>query len=206
MNRLPARLLAVTDRRQAGLPLVDVVSKLLDVGLRWLWLRDRDLPDAERLALAEALRGLTRRAGAALTVGGDVGLAARIGADGAHLRRAAEVPDARGRLGTASLLGVSAHSIADVHAAREAGADYATLSPIFGSASKPGYGPALGLVALTEAARFGLPVLALGGVTAATVAACLDAGACGIAVMGPLMRDQDAAGVWETAADIRQPR
>ena len=39
-----------------------------------------------------------------------------------------------------------------------------------------------------------LPVLALGGVTAARVPACLAAGAAGAAVMGPLMRAADPGG------------
>ena len=46
-------------------------------------------------------------------------------------------------------------------AAAGEGCDYATLSPIFVSASKPGYGPALGVGALRDAP---LPVYALGGV------------------------------------------
>jgi len=100
---------------------------------------------------------------------------------------------ARRRLGQAALVGVSAHGLDDLRGARDAGGDYATLSPIFPSPSKPGYGPALGLAALHEAAGLGLPVLALGGVTAAAARACRDAGAHGVAVMGPAMRGGVAA-------------
>ncbi len=83
---------------------------------------------------------------------------------------------------------MSAHSLGDLRAARDAGADYATLSPIFPTSSKPGYGPALGLDALRAATALGLPVLALGGVTAAMALSCRDAGAAGAAVMGEAMR------------------
>src|SRR5680860_1231000 len=69
------------------------------------------------------------------------------------------------------------------------GCDYVTLSPVFATASKPGYGPALGLPGLaaftTGAAP---PAYALGGVHPPDVADCLAAGASGIAVMGPVMR------------------
>jgi thiamine-phosphate pyrophosphorylase len=74
----------------------------------------------------------------------------------------------------------------------QAGADYVTLSPIFASASKPGYGPALGLAGLAACvAACAGPVIALGGVTAATAPLCLAAGARGVAVMGEVMRADD---------------
>ena len=85
---------------------------------------------------------------------------------------------ARVALGAGALIGVSAHDGAGAAAAVDAGADYVTLSPIFPSISKPGYGPALGLAAIREASAR-VPVLALGGVTHETVAECLDAGAAG---------------------------
>ena len=70
-----------------------------------------------------------------------------------------------------------------------------TLSPIFASASKPGYGPALGLERLGEvAAASPLPVIALGGIEdEGSVRACLDAGAAAVAVMGAAMRAADPA-------------
>jgi thiamine-phosphate pyrophosphorylase len=97
------------------------------------------------------------------------------------------VAEARCRLGPGALIGLSAHSLADLRAGAEAGADYATLSPIFPSPSKPGYGPPLGLSALRGAGA-GLAVFALGGVTPENAPTCLDAGAAGIATMGEIMR------------------
>jgi len=190
---LPGRLLVVTDRHQAPAPLPDMAEALLGAGARWIWLRDRDLPPEERRALALDLAARVARHGAVLTIGADVALAAACGA-GVQLGAGDDVAAARRRLGEAALVGVSAHGLDDLRRARDAGADYATLSPIFPSPSKPGYGPALGLWALREAAGLGLPVLALGGVTAAAEArACRDAGAHGVAVMGPAMRDGAAA-------------
>jgi thiamine-phosphate pyrophosphorylase len=214
-NPLPSRLLLVTDRHQAAAPLDEIVSEAVAAGARWIWLRDRDLPPVERHALARRLIALARPRGARLTVGGDIALAAEAVADGVHLSaegfgacpdratgdhpassagqafagtRAAPIAAARARLGARALIGVSAHSEADVAAVAAAGADYATLSPIFASVSKPGYGPALGVAAIARAAPHGLPVLALGGVTAERAGECLRAGAAGIAVMGEVMR------------------
>ena len=189
--RLPSRLLIVTDRHQASAPLADIVGEAVHAGANWIWLRDRDLPRGERRALAVALLAITRPARARLTVGADLALAAEVGADGVHLAADA-APDAiaaaRARLGVDAIIGVSAHGDADVAAAQAAGADYATLSPIFATASKPGYGPELGFSALARAAPHGLPLLALGGVTAERARDCVAAGATGIAVMGEVMR------------------
>jgi thiamine-phosphate pyrophosphorylase len=188
MTALPSRLLLVTDRHQAAAPLDDIVTDAIAAGVRWIWLRDRDLPPAERRALAQRLLALTRPRGAYLSIGGDIDLAAALAVDGVHLAAGAPVAAARARLGASALIGVSAHCEADVAAAAAAGADYATLSPIFPTASKPGYGPALGVATLGRATHLDMPVLALGGVTPARAPECLEAGAAGIAVMGEVMR------------------
>lgn len=188
MRRLPDDVLVVTDRHQSARSLPEQVERLLRAGARWLWLRDRDLPGAERHALARTLRAVTRAHGAALTIGADIALAEAVGADGVHLRDTGQIAEARERLGADTLIGVSSHAPDEIAAVARAGADYVTLSPIFASASKPGYGPALGIPALTEAARHGLPVVALGGIEVSNARACREAGAVAMAVMGAAMR------------------
>jgi thiamine-phosphate pyrophosphorylase len=191
---LPSPLLAVTDRHGHARPLAETVRAVLAGGGRWIWFRDRDLLLEERRRLGETVADEVRKAGGTLTVGGDVALAAALGAEGVHLPGGASVAPARDRLG-AVLLGVSAHSLRDVEAAATAGADYVTLSPVFPTASKPGYGPALGPEAITAAQCFGLPVIALGGIGADTIPACQQSGAAGFAVMGGVMRAEDPAAV-----------
>ncbi len=157
-------------------------------GARWLWLRDRDLPARDRRLLALDLADRAARHGGVLTVGADVALAADVGA-GVQIAAGVDVAAVRRTLGPTAWIGVSAHDLDELRRARDAEADYATLSPIFPTPSKPGYGPALGLGALRAASRLGLPILALGGISTATARPCLNAGACGVAVMGPVMRD-----------------
>jgi len=93
------------------------------------------------------------------------------------------------------ILGRSCHDAAELAHATGEGCDYVTLSPVFPSPSKPGYGPALGPDRFGAlCARAGLPVYALGGITtAAQAAACRAAGAHGVAVMGAVMRADDPA-------------
>jgi len=87
------------------------------------------------------------------------------------------------------------HSVAEVSAS--AGARFVTISPVAPTPTKPGYGPALGIdgVRAAAAAARGMPVFALGGVTPDNAADFLDAGADGIAVMGPVLRAADPAAV-----------
>ena len=187
-------LLVVTDRHGAARPLAETLRAAAAGGARFLWLRDRDLDREARRALALDLLQLLEPLGGCLVVGADVALAAETAADGVHLGGAAGpagIAQARAALGAAALIGVSAHSPTEVAAAAEAGADYATLSPIFLTASKPGYGPALGLSALEACRTLPIPVFALGGIGAAEAPACLAAGAAGIAAMGALMRAVD---------------
>jgi thiamine monophosphate synthase len=87
------------------------------------------------------------------------------------------------------------HDLAELFAAGEDGAEYATLSPIYPTRSKPGYGPPIGLAGLARMALAApLPVYALGGIDSpARVRDCLDEGAAGVAVMGAVMRCEDPA-------------
>ena len=189
-----ARLLVVTDRHGADRPLFETIRAAVEGGARFIWLRDRDLDRGVRAGLARDLIDLLRPVDGTLVVGGDADLAAQAGAQGVHLSGSAGsagIRLARETLGPAALIGVSAHSVPEVEAAAGAGADYATLSPVYASSSKPGYGPALGPTVFRAAARCHLPVFGLGGIEPGNARACLEAGAAGIAVMGGLMRAAD---------------
>ncbi len=190
MTPLPCRLLLVTDRRLAARDLASVVDDAVSAGARWVWFRDKDLERQERLALArQILAAIGGRA--VMTVGSDIGLAMELGLKAVHLSMAADVAEARQNLGAQALIGLSAHSLDDVARAKAMGADYITLSPIFETMSKPGYGPCLGLGILRAATALGIPIIALGGINPELVKAVMDEGVDGVAVMGGIyMEDQ----------------
>lgn len=177
-------LLLITDRHQAGGDVVAAVAACVAAGCRWVSLREKDLPHDGQSALLMRLRPVLAEVGGVLTIHGDGTLASLC--DGVHLPDGADIAAVRAFLGPDALIGASCHDRAGVAAAARDGADYATLSPIFLTASKPGYGPALGPLALTG---LPLPTLALGGVTATNLPPCITAGAAGVAVMGGPMRD-----------------
>jgi thiamine-phosphate pyrophosphorylase len=92
-----------------------------------------------------------------------------------------------------TVISVSCHEPIEVRAAETGGADFAVFAPVFEKKSAPGARPA-GLDALRRACRHRIPVFALGGVTLENAAACLEAGASGIAGIR-LFQDHDIAEV-----------
>lgn len=168
----PSGLVVLTDRRLAGGSLPPVVEAAVRGGARWVILRERDLPYAERRALADELRAVLPP-GRLIVAGPDP-----LGGDAVHLAEADPWPAA-----PVGLVGRSRHDL--VVPSEE---DYVTLSPVFLTATKPGYGPALGPDGAARLAG-SVPWLALGGIDSpARVAACVRAGAAGIAVLGAVMR------------------
>jgi thiamine monophosphate synthase len=185
------RLLVLTDRMQCAGPLVATVAAAVDAGARAVVLREKDLPDAERGALAGELRALLGPVGGLLVVAGG-SRSAR--AEAVHLAAADPFPAPR-----PALVGRSCHSPAEVTRAREEGCDWVMVSPFAATASKPGYGPALGPAGLAALLAGGPPGYALAGVTPADVPVCLAAGAVGVAVMGPVMRDPQLTAAYVAA-------
>ncbi|WFF07126.1 thiamine phosphate synthase [Micromonospora sp. WMMD1076] len=186
----PSGVVLLSDRRVARGPLVDVVAGAVGGGVRWVVLREKDMPRAERLALAVELRAILAEAGGTLIVAGPDPL----DGDAVHLPAAGPYPPP-----AVGLVGRSCHDNAEL--ARLTTEHYVTLSPVYGTRTKPGYGPPLRPDRLRELIAAGpVPVLALGGIeTAAQVAACVEAGATGVAVLGAIMRAQDPA---ETATTL----
>ncbi|SCE89250.1 thiamine-phosphate pyrophosphorylase [Micromonospora chokoriensis] len=161
-----------------------VVAGAVAGGVRWVVLREKDLPRAERAALAADLRAILAGVGGALVVAGPDPL----GGDAVHLPAAGPYPPP-----IHTVVGRSCHDENEL--TRLTTEHYATISPIWQTKTKPGYGPPLGVAGLGSLVRASpVPLLALGGVeTPEQVTACVKAGAAGVAVLGAIMRAQDPA-------------
>jgi thiamine-phosphate pyrophosphorylase len=186
-------LLLITDRQQARWPLVEVAEHAITAGCRWISVRERDLSEKDQIGLVRKLLPIARRHGAMVSLHGDPTLANAAKADGVHLTARSNPIAARKLLGVDKLIGVSIHTVTEAEAIDPGVVDYAIVGPAFETASKPGYGPAIGrkgLAVLAAAAR--VPVLAIGGVNATRASEVLAAGPAGIAVMGGVMRAADA--------------
>jgi thiamine-phosphate diphosphorylase len=91
-------------------------------------------------------------------------------------------------------IGKSVHDLAEAEAARTEGADYLVVGPVFDTASHPGRTP-LGLKRLKAivSAAEGLPVIAIGGITAARVREVRGSGAYGVAAIRALWEAAEPA-------------
>ena len=175
----------ITDRNTlASGTLLDAIGRNLLAGVTWIQIREKDLSARALFELVEAAGKLPNPHGSKFIVNTRADVAIAAGAAGVHLPSGS--PPARfwrqPGLRADFLIGVSCHSLEDVQAAEKEGADYAVFGPVFPPRSKTTGASPRGLEELRRAAAaVRIPVLALGGINRENSAACVSAGAAGIA-------------------------
>jgi thiamine-phosphate diphosphorylase len=190
---LPSRLYLIVDPLDTGRAPVELARAMLAGGARLLQLRLKHAATGELLATARRLRELTAAARATLIVNDRVDVALACGADGVHLGQD-DVPIAAARalLGPTRLIGYSTHSETQLAAAVGRGADYLSLGPIFATTSKSAADPVIGCARLRAARALARePLVAIGGITAASARAVLAAGADAVSVIAAVVRAPD---------------
>jgi len=149
-----------------------------------LHLRSRTLGGRELFQLARLMLESVADTGTAVLVNDRADVARAAELDGLHLPASGlPVAAARRILGADRLIGCSTHSVSEAHAARDAGADYVFLGPIWSTPSHPDQAP-LGPEIISQIE--GIPVIAIGGVTPKLVAVAVEAGAYGVAAITSL--------------------
>ncbi|MBL8752107.1 MAG: thiamine phosphate synthase [Planctomycetes bacterium] len=159
------QLVLVTDGRGDPARLERIVDEVVAAGVRMVQLREPALSARVLLRTCERLQPRLDAVRGVLLVNDRVDVAASGAAHGAQIgHRSLPAELARAVLGPGPVLGLSAHDRAELDLATAGGCDFALLSPVWPTSSKPG-APHLGAVRagqLTAAAR--LPVVWLGGV------------------------------------------
>jgi len=186
------RLHAITDERIARrADLGAVARQLAAAGGEELAFhaRGRTLSGLEHYELAVRL---SARPPVRLFVNDRLDIALAAGADGVQLRRDSLDPGHARRLNPAWLIGVSVHDLAQARAACAQRPDYLLVGPVFATATHPD-APPLGVERLAEIVLLGLPVIAVGGVTAERIPELATAGAHGVAAIRALWDSADPA-------------
>lgn len=189
-------LYAIADSATIGAPgLADAVEAALAGGAVMVQYRDKgDDPDRRRREAAIVVRHCRAR-GALAIVNDDPGLALAVDAHGVHLGRDDADPVAvRDRLGAGAVIGVSCYD--DIERARRAaaaGADYVAFGSIYPSPTKPDAVHAPLELLGAARAELGLPVCAIGGISAERAPEVIAAGADLLAVIGDLFAHDDIA-------------
>ncbi|MBZ5703391.1 MAG: thiamine phosphate synthase [Acidobacteriia bacterium] len=196
------------DARGGEAALLQALEGAAAAGVDWIQIREKELPGARLAALTRAaLERAPRKSRIVVNDRLDVALAA--GAGGVHLGEESLPAEEVVRwLRSAAcaprdfLVGVSCHALEAARAAEHAGADYVFFGPVFATPAKAAYGAPQGLPRLGAVCRtLQIPVLAIGGITAENAAACLAAGARGIAAIRLF---QDATDISDTVRRLRR--
>jgi len=208
MPTVSHRLLVVTDRHQTnGRPLVSLLQRVLAAEGPTIQIREHDLSARELLSLAREVQAMTVSRRSQLLINDRIDVALVLEGVGVHLRsNSLPVMVARQLLGAERLLGISVHAIEEAMQAESQGADYVILGPIYETPSKQLFGSPLGIHTLEKVCRLvRIPVIGIGGVTAARAREMQDAGAFGVAVIRAILSAADVESATRELIDAMTP-
>ena len=177
---------------------LDSVKIALEGGCKWVQLRIKDATDAEVLPIAVETQKLCREAGATFIIDDRVELVKQIGADGVHLGLGdMPIAEARKILGEKFIIGGTANTFENVKTHYQASANYVGCGPFRFTTTKKKLSPVLGLegyrniVSKMREENINIPIVAIGGITAADIAPIMQTGVTGIALSGTVLRAED---------------
>jgi len=194
----------VTDRPLClGRDLEHVVAAAVEGGATMVQLREKSAGTREFVELARALHGLLRPHNVPLLINDrlDVALAAEV--DGVHIGQSdMDYADARRIMGHSAIIGLTIDSEEQLVAANALDVDYLGVGPVFPTRTKADHAPVWGVAGIARARQLSRHrFVAIGGITAASAAQCIQAGADGVAVVSALCSAQDPE---EAARELAQ--
>jgi len=188
---------------------LDIAAAAYAGGAGVVQYRHKGASTREQFLWAQQLVTLARARGRTLIINDRLDLALAVRADGVHLG-----PDdlpisaARRILGPTAIIGASAGTVEEAIEAEAEGASYLGVGCIYGTVSKVDAGDPLGPERVAEIrAAVNLPLIAIGGITAAHIPELCAAGANGIAVITAVSRAKNMkAATRELVNSFKQAR
>jgi thiamine-phosphate pyrophosphorylase len=164
--------------------LPDLLREAIAGGVDIVQLREKQLPDEELVAVANAARALCERLEALLIINDRPHVAREVGADGVHVgQEDMPVAEVRELVGPDMLIGLSTHAPGEIDAVERELVDYIGVGPVHATPTKPGR-PPVGLELVRYAAEHAsVPFFAIGGLDAENAAETIDAGAQRLCVL-----------------------
>lgn len=181
--KLPSHFYAMVDPAGGHEP-VALARILLDAGARVMQLRLKSAAGRDLLAAAREIAAICRKHGAMLIVDDRADIAMLAGAAGVHLgQEDLPLETARRLVGRDIVIGISTHSVDQAVAAERGGADYIGFGPLYaGGLRHSAAGKGLAMLRAVRAA-VNIPIVAIGGITEATMPEALAAGADACAII-----------------------
>lgn len=180
----------------------EVLEEAIDGGVTIFQFREKGkdaFKGTEKVMFAKKLQTICRANKIPFIVNDDIELALQLNADGVHIGQEDEpVSEVRKKIGD-KILGVSAHSLAEVQLAIENGADYLGLGPIYPTDTKEDAKAVQGtsLLEMVRDTGIDIPIVGIGGINADNADEVVKAGADGVAVITAISHSSnpaDAAG------------
>lgn len=189
----PYGLYLVLDPDHASGDAIAIAREAIENGVTSVQLRWKSATDRQVVELARVLHRLTQVRRIPLVINDRLDIALAVGAEGVHLGvDDLPVADARRIGGPRFIVGYSPETDDDIRSAAGAGASYLGIGPFAGTTTKADAGPALGAVEFARRrALTDLPVVTIGGISAANAGDAFAAGADGIAVASAILDSPD---------------
>lgn len=199
IDRAALSLYLVADPDHCPGDLPAAVARAIDGGVTCVQLRAKSLPDREQLALARRLRSICSAASVPFLVNDRLDIAILAEADGVHLGvDDVPPPDVRRIAPPGFLIGFSPETDEQIASVDPGVVDYLGVGPVFGTSTKGDAGPAIGVERFAaRCAASPVPVVGIGGITAANASTVRGAGAAGVAVVSAILAANDPAAAAE---------
>lgn len=187
------KIYPITDRQLSGLSHAEQVQRLINGGATFVQLREKHLPPIDFLRDAEAASKVAGNNRVTLIINDRVDIAMAISARGVHLGQDdMPVEAARRLVQDDTSIGFSTHTQQQMETAVRLPIDYVAFGPVFTTSTKQDHDPPVGLEQLRAVRNIAadLPLVAIGGITAANVRAVLEAGADSVAVIASVVGER----------------
>lgn len=195
LDKNSLKLYAVTDRKWLeGTSLEEEVEKAVKAGVTMVQLREKHMKFDELVSLSKKIGAVVHRYNVPLIINDDIEAALASGADGVHVgQEDVCASEARRRIGSSMILGVSARTSETALEAERCGADYIGAGALFSTSTKED----AKIMSLDELKKIcdsvSIPVVAIGGITEENIMGLSGSGIAGTAVVSAIFAKDDVA-------------
>ncbi len=195
LDKNSLKLYAVTDRKWLkGSSLEEEIEKAVRAGVTMVQLREKHMGSDELVSLAKRIGTVVHKYNVPLIINDDIEAALASGADGVHVGQEDVCAyEARQKIGSSMILGVSARTAEAAVEAERCGADYIGAGAVFPTSTKED----AAAVTIGELKRIcrsvSVPVVAIGGITEENIMELSGSGIAGAAVVSAIFARDDVA-------------
>lgn len=181
----------ITDAGLSRAGIIADVKEAIQAGVEVIQYRNKNGSTAELYQEAMALRCICKNT--CLLINDRVDIAMAVNADGVHLgQEDLPIKEARRLLGRKKIIGLTVHSLPEAKEAKDQGADYLGVSPIFTTSTKLDAGKPAGLSLIHKIKRkISLPLVAIGGITLENSPLVIAAGAESLCAISAVVTKKD---------------